>query len=228
MAQTLHFLLRENLERAVLLHLLKCLETMNATLNRLEVRQHAAEPTFVDVVHIRTECLLADGLLCLLLRADEEHGLPFLCNAAKEIVRLIHLAHRLLQINDVDTIALREDVTCHLRVPATRLMSEMDTCLQKLLHRNDCHKIPPVVLPRFSSAVPPRKYGTEQLSKTRVFYTRAYYSIPWAPKQRPTEFFYKKRAPARRRWSSRRAPLSIIQLVFVATSGSVTSTPFGA
>ena len=47
-------------------------------------------------------------------------------------------------------------------------------------------------------------------------------------KTKPPRIFLQKRAPARRRWSSRRAPLSIIQLVFVAASGSVTSTPFGA
>ena len=139
MAQPLHLFLRQQVECPVLLHLLERLEAMNAALDRLEVRHHAAEPALIDIEHICTQSLLADRLLRLFLRSDEENRLAFLRNAAEKVIRLVHLAHRLLQIDDIDTVALREDVARHLRVPAARLMSEMDACLQKLLHRNHCH-----------------------------------------------------------------------------------------
>ena len=171
MTQPLHFLLRQHFERAVLLHLLKRLEAVDTALDRLEVRHHAAEPTLVDIEHIRTQSLLTDCLLRLLLRTDEEDGLALLRNAAEEVVRLVHLAHRLLQVDDVDAVALREDVTCHLRIPAARLMPEVDTCLQKLLHRNYCHG--KYLLLFFHVPHLPNhraEHGTERLSGTRDFF----------------------------------------------------------
>ena len=41
---------------------------------------------------------------------------------------------RLLEIDDIDSISCSEDVRLHFRVPAFRLMTEMDPCLQKLFH----------------------------------------------------------------------------------------------
>ena len=149
MTELKHFLFREHIECAVLLHRLQFLQACNTLLDGLEVRHHAAQPTLIHKELACAHSLFLHGLLRLLLRADEEHGLAFLRNAAQEIVSLIHLPHRLLQIDDIDAIALREDVLCHLRVPPARLMSEVDTCLQQLLHRNNCHVGAP---PVFSSA----------------------------------------------------------------------------
>src|SRR5262249_23706875 len=41
-----------------------------------------------------------------------------------------------LQVNDVDTVSFAEDIFLHLRIPATRLVAEVNTGLQKLFHRN--------------------------------------------------------------------------------------------
>ena len=42
----------------------------------------------------------------------------------------------LLQVNNVDSIAFAENVFLHLRIPAARLVAEVNSSLQKLLHRN--------------------------------------------------------------------------------------------
>ena len=139
MTQLQDFLLRQDVERAVLFHALKILQAADALLDRLIVRQHAAEPTLVDIEHLRLRRLFLHGVLRLLLRADEENALALFRQATKEVVRLVNLAHGLLQINDVDAVPLREDVLRHLRIPTAGLMSEMDTGLQKLFHRNYCH-----------------------------------------------------------------------------------------
>ena len=75
-----------------------------------------------------------DGFLGLLLGADEQH-LPALGSGfANEVVRFLDLAQGALQVDDVDPVALREDVRAHLGVPSARLVSEMDTCFQQALH----------------------------------------------------------------------------------------------
>ena len=50
---------------------------------------------------------------------------------------------RLLQVDDVDAAALREDVAAHLGVPAARLVAEMDSGLQELAHGDDGQADPP-------------------------------------------------------------------------------------
>jgi hypothetical protein len=56
--------------------------------------------------------------------------------------RIAHGLQRALQqrlglgeIDDVDIVAHAEDVIAHLRVPAVRLMAEMDASLEQLAHR---------------------------------------------------------------------------------------------
>ena len=46
---------------------------------------------------------------------------------------------RLLEIDDVDAVALTEDEPLHLRVPAPGLVPEVDTGLEHLLHGDDGH-----------------------------------------------------------------------------------------
>ena len=56
-----------------------------------------------------------------------------------EVVRLVDVGQRLLQVDDVDAVALGEDEALHLRVPAPGLMPEVDTALEQLLHGDDGH-----------------------------------------------------------------------------------------
>ena len=64
---------------------------------------------------------------------------PLMKCAASAIQRL-----RLLEIDDVDLVALAEDERGHLRVPEAGLMSEMDTRFQHLSHGHAGHEKSPV------------------------------------------------------------------------------------
>ncbi len=57
-----------------------------------------------------------------------------------QTIRAEHL-HRLLQIDNVDTVAGAENVLLHLRVPAAGLMAKMNSGLQELLHADFSHRI---------------------------------------------------------------------------------------
>src|SRR4029079_7920494 len=83
--------------------------------------------------------LLEDGLLGLLLGADEEHGAPAGRQVAHEAVRLAELLEGFLKIDDVNAVALTEDVLLHLRVPALGLMAEVHSGLEQFLHRQGSH-----------------------------------------------------------------------------------------
>ena len=133
------FLLGQHRERAVGFHLLELSQTVDTGAHGAEVGQHAAEPAGVDVVLADTLSLFLDGVLCLLLGADEQDGLAVGCQIADKVVGLFELLDRLLQVNDVDAVALRVDIRGHFRVPATGLMTEVDASFEKLLHGYDCH-----------------------------------------------------------------------------------------
>ena len=148
LAEQLHdFLLREHVEGAVFLHLLELSQTVDAGAHGLEVGEHAAEPAGIDIVHTDAGSLFLHGVRSLLLGADEEDGLAILREGAHEAVSLLELFDGLLQVNDVDAIALAVDVLRHFRVPSAGLVAEVDTGLEKLFHRYDCHSFlfPPLI-----------------------------------------------------------------------------------
>jgi hypothetical protein len=45
------------------------------------------------------------------------------------------MADRLLEVNDVNLVAMTEDIRGHLGVPETCLVTEMDTRFQHFTHR---------------------------------------------------------------------------------------------
>ena len=51
-----------------------------------------------------------------------------------ELVRLVDEGQRLLQIDDVDAVAVGEDEPLHLGIPATGLMPEVRAAVKQLLH----------------------------------------------------------------------------------------------
>ena len=141
LGEVLHdFLLGKHIERAVSLHGLELVETVHAGAHGLEVGHHAAEPAGVDIVHIAAKSLILDGLLRLLLGADEQQGLAALGDAAHEVVGFLELLDGLLQVDDIDAVALRVNVGSHLGIPAAGLMTEVDACLEQGFHGYDvCH-----------------------------------------------------------------------------------------
>ena len=88
----------------------------------------------VDVRHVDALRLALDGVLRLLLRADEEDGAAALGDVAEKLLRLVEPLRRLREVDDVDAAALREDEAAHLGVPAPRLVAEVDSGLQQVAH----------------------------------------------------------------------------------------------
>ncbi len=52
---------------------------------------------------------------------------------SRQLLREVDLPQRLLQVDDVDTVALGEDEPPHFRIPPARLVSEVDTSLQQIV-----------------------------------------------------------------------------------------------
>jgi hypothetical protein len=105
-------------------------------LHRLEVGEHAAEPAVVDVRHGRALRFLAHDLACLALGAHEKERAAVRGELARELGGVLVERQRLLEVDDVDLVAVAEDVGGHLRVPVPGLMSEMDPGFQHLTHRD--------------------------------------------------------------------------------------------
>ena len=140
LAHVLHdFLLGKHIKGAVLLHPLELVQTVHTAAHGLEVGEHTAQPTGVHIVHANAGSLFLDGLLSLLLGADEEDGLALLAQGTDEVIGLLQLLHGLLQVDDIDPVALGINVGGHLGVPPTGLVAEVHAGLQQLLHRYDCH-----------------------------------------------------------------------------------------
>ena len=58
-----------------------------------------------------------------------------------ERVRLLEQRLRLGEVDDVDAAALAEDESLHLRIPAARLVAEVNAGLQEVLHGHDRHEM---------------------------------------------------------------------------------------
>src|SRR4029079_7561155 len=78
-----------------------------------------------------------DGVLALLLGADEQYRAAPLRHVADIVVGVLQQLDRLLEIDDVDAPALAEDEPAHLGVPSPRLMAEVHAGLEQLSH-GDC------------------------------------------------------------------------------------------
>ena len=115
------------------LHVLQALER---ALDGLEVGQHAAEPALVDVGHAAAPGFLRDHLARLALGADHQDRAAARGQLADELHRLFEERLRLLEVDDVDLVAMAVDVRRHLGVPEARLVSEMDAGFQHFTHRD--------------------------------------------------------------------------------------------
>ena len=133
----------QQLELALVLEPAQLVQVRDPVGDRPPVRQQAAEPAVRDVRHADARSLLRDGVLRLLLRADEEDRAAALREVAHEVVGLLEQLGGLGQIDDVDAAALREDEALHLRVPATGLVAEVDSGFQEVTHGYNCQGIGP-------------------------------------------------------------------------------------
>ena len=116
--------------------LLRILETLHGSADGHEVGQGSAEPAMRDVELAAAPRLFLDRLLRLALGADEEQTPSHARHVLNVVRRLAEALQRLLEIDDVDAVSAAEDVAPHLRVPASRLVAEVHSGLQHLLHRD--------------------------------------------------------------------------------------------
>ena len=68
--------------------------------------------------------------------ADHQNLLALRNRVGHELHRRVQRPQSLLQVYDVNAVAVREDILPHLRVPAPLLVAEVNPRLQQRLHRN--------------------------------------------------------------------------------------------
>ena len=136
------FALAHFLEGAVLRHGVEIFQALDRCFDRLEVGKHPSQPAMIDIRHAGALRFLGDNVTRLTLGADKKYGAAVGCQLADVLHRLLVHRHRLFEIDDVNLVALPEDIVCHLRVPIARLVPEMDARLQHLTHRNRHHYTP--------------------------------------------------------------------------------------
>src|SRR6185503_8716767 len=81
---------------------------------------------------------LANRVLGLAFGAHEEHGLAAILSyhVRDSLERLAKHLLGFLQIDNIDAVALAENVFFHCRVPTAYLVAEVNTGLQQFFHRN--------------------------------------------------------------------------------------------
>ena len=136
--------------------LLELLHAVQAGAHGGEVGEHAAQPALVDVGHADALGLLGHGGLGLLLGSDEQDVAAASDDLLDEVVGGVDALNGLLEVDDVDAVALGEDEALHLGVPATSLVPEVDTAVKELAHGNDGHDGPSVCAERLLDA---RSFG---------------------------------------------------------------------
>ena len=131
-----NFLFGQQVDLTCFFHALDVAQSVYSGLDRLEVSEHTAEPSVGYVILTAALSLCLDGLLRLLFRTYKKNRLAFHCYITNKEISLFNLLHCLLQVDDVDAVALCEDELLHLRVPSARLMTKVYASFEKLLHRN--------------------------------------------------------------------------------------------
>jgi hypothetical protein len=118
---------------------LEVVQPGDALADGLEVREQAAQPPVGDVRLARLLRRLGDGVAGLLLGPDEEDRPAAASDPGGELLRALEQRLGLKQVDDVDAVALAMDEPPHPRVPAARLVAEVNSSLQQLLDADLSH-----------------------------------------------------------------------------------------
>ncbi len=77
---------------------------------------------------------------CVCFLVPTKRTVPFSADQIpQERIGDVDPVERLIEIDDVDAVALTEDKALHLRVPAPGLVTEMNSGLEQLPHGDDSH-----------------------------------------------------------------------------------------
>ena len=113
-----------------MLDLFDVLQPADALADRGQIGQRSAEPALIDIKLSAGHRRFLDRFLRLLLAADEQNLAAAPRHFLQKIGRAMQLLHRLIEIDDVDRVALLENERLHLRIPALGLVTKMDACFE--------------------------------------------------------------------------------------------------
>ena len=130
---------RQQVEFALLAPVGQLVQAGDPRRDRVEVGQQAAEPALAHVRHLAALRPRLDGAARLLLGADEQHGAAAGGELAGEAAGFLQQLLGLDEVDDVDPVQLAEYVSAHVRVPAPRLVSEVDPSLEQLFEASLWH-----------------------------------------------------------------------------------------
>ena len=122
-------------QAAFLKNLLKFLEPLEAIANRAEVGQRASQPAIVHIRHAAALRFALDRGGRRTLRANEQHQAVARSELGQVLLGPQQTANCLADVDNVDEVAAGVNVRPHLRIPATRPVPEMDTCLDQVFHK---------------------------------------------------------------------------------------------
>ena len=129
-----NFFLGKQLVPAICGHVIQFLQPLHRLLHRHPISQKSAQPALVHIKHCGASRFFGDRVLGLALGAHEEHNLPLGRQVLHKLRRLFEHLQRLLQVDNVNSVALSEDEFFHLGIPALRLVPEVNTRFEQLLH----------------------------------------------------------------------------------------------
>ena len=125
--------LREVREGTVAHHLVDVGHLLHSLADGGEVGEHATGPALDDVRHVDACSLLSHNVLGLLLRSNEEDLAAALGDSLQGVGSLVNLGYGLVEVDDMNAIALHKDVRSHGGVPLTLQVTEVATCLKQLV-----------------------------------------------------------------------------------------------
>ena len=135
-AQFGHFLFRQIVQGAIFVHLLNFAHARDGFADGFVVGQRAAQPA----VHHKGLLVLggdvAERFLRLFLGADKQNLTSASNGVIDELARLLQAFQRLLQVNNVDAVALPEQVLAHFGVPAFGPVAKMQAGFEQVLDAN--------------------------------------------------------------------------------------------
>ena len=107
-------------------------QALDRTGDGLPVGQHAAEPTVVHVILAATLRGFCNIVSRGALGANEQHAATASGHVAHGFKGALKQRYGLLQVNNVHLVAHAKQVRRHARVPAARVMAEMDARFEQV------------------------------------------------------------------------------------------------
>ena len=117
-------------EVALIPLLLQIYHVVYSSANGLEIGEGSPQPPLVDVPHSAAFGFGLNNFLGLLLGADKEDFAAISSYLHHGPISLVEQSQGLLEVYDVDAVALSENVALHAGIPSAGLMPKMDTGLQ--------------------------------------------------------------------------------------------------